>query len=95
MMKTADKKLDYRTIFKGGGGMKQPAWGKVDWLERKIYSEICSHDGIKAKDIGKAVLADRKTINQYLYKAPFMKELCFQDSQMNFWHCHRRNGLKL
>lgn len=65
--------------------MKQPAWGKVDWLERKIYSEICSHDGIKAKDIGKAVLADRKTINQYLYKAPFMKELCFQDSQYQ-WH---------
>ena len=26
---------------------------QTDTLERAIYSEICSHDGIKAKDIGK------------------------------------------
>ena len=46
---------------------------KTDTLERAIYSEICSHDGIKAKDIGKKIAADRKTINQYLYKAPFIE----------------------
>lgn len=28
---------------------------------------------------------DRKTINQYLYKAPFMKELCYQDGEYR-WH---------
>ncbi len=58
---------------------------KTDMLESGIYSVICSHDGIKAKDIGKSVSADRKTINQYLYKAPFMKELCYQDSDFK-WH---------
>lgn len=58
---------------------------KTDLLERAIYSEICSHDGIKAKDIGKTISADRKTINQYLYKAPFMKELCYQDNKYR-WH---------
>lgn len=58
---------------------------KTDLLERAIYSEICRHDGIKAKDIGKYVSADRKTINQYLYKAPFMRELCYQDEAYQ-WH---------
>lgn len=58
---------------------------KTDMLERAIYAEICSHDGIRAKEIGKRVLADRKTINQYLYKAPFMRELCYQDDSCR-WH---------
>ena len=58
---------------------------QTDTLERAIYSEICSHDGIKAKDIGKKIVADRKTINQYLYKAPFMRELCYQDRDFR-WH---------
>ncbi len=58
---------------------------KTDTLERAIYSEICGHDGIKAKDIGKKIAADRKTINQYLYKAPFMRELCYQDQDFR-WH---------
>ena len=57
----------------------------TDTLEKSIYSEICSHDGIKAKDIGKKIAADRKTINQYLYKAPFMRELCYQDQDFR-WH---------
>ena len=54
-------------------------------LERVIYSEICRHDGIRAGDIGKNVSADRKTINQYLYRAPFMRELCYQDDAYQ-WH---------
>ena len=58
---------------------------QTDTLERAIYSEICSRDGIKAKDIGKKIAADRKTINQYLYKAPFMRELCYQDRDFR-WH---------
>lgn len=58
---------------------------KTDMLERVIYSEICRHDGIRAGDIGKNVSADRKTINQYLYRAPFMRELCYQDDAYQ-WH---------
>ena len=57
----------------------------TDMLERAIYAQICSHDGIKARDIGRQITADRKTINQYLHKAPFMKELCYQDSAFQ-WH---------
>lgn len=63
----------------------------TDMLERAIYAEICSHDGILAKDIGKRIAADRKTINQYLYKAPFIKELCYQDSAFQ-WHGYIRQG---
>ena len=58
---------------------------KVDIIERSIYTQICSHDGIKAKDIGKGIQADRHTINQYLYKAPFMRELCYRDDKYQ-WH---------
>lgn len=58
---------------------------KTDLLERAIYSEICSHEGLKAREIGHTVSADRKTINQYLYNAPFMRELCYQDADY-CWH---------
>lgn len=58
---------------------------KTDLLERGIYSEICRCDGIRAKDIGKALSADRSRINRYLYSAPFMKELCYQDADYR-WH---------
>ncbi len=57
----------------------------VDFIERAIYAEICSHDGIKAKDIGKEIAADRHLINQYLYKSPFMHELCYRDENY-LWH---------
>lgn len=58
---------------------------KTDLVERAIYSEICRHDGIKARDIEKRVPADKHLINQYLYKAPFLKELCYQDHDYR-WH---------
>lgn len=61
------------------------AFHRTDMLERAIYAEICHHDGVKARDIGKHVSADRKMINQYLYKAPFMRELCYQDNDFQ-WH---------
>lgn len=57
----------------------------VDFIERSIYADICSHDGIKAKEIGKNLSADRHTINQYLYKSPFMRELCYHDKDY-LWH---------
>lgn len=58
---------------------------KTDLRERAIYHAICSHDGIKAKEIAKEVKLDRTTVNQYLYGAPFMKELCFHDREYQ-WH---------
>lgn len=58
---------------------------KADMMERAMYFVICQNDGIKAVDIGEKVGADRKTINQYLYKAAFMKELCYQDKAYR-WH---------
>lgn len=57
----------------------------VDIIERGIYADIASHDGIKAKDIGKHITYDKHLINQYLYKAPFMKELCYRDEEYR-WH---------
>ncbi len=57
----------------------------MDIIERDIYAVICSHDGIKAKDIGKYAHANRRTVNRYLYCSPFMRELCYRDDEY-FWH---------
>ena len=59
----------------------------MNWneLERKLYSLICKNDGIKAKEIAKAVGAGRMDINRLLYSSPFIRELCYQDEQY-CWH---------
>lgn len=57
----------------------------MDEIENKIYSMICSHDGIKAKEIGSQSGQSRTVINHYLYGSPYMKELCYQDEDYR-WH---------
>lgn len=65
--------------------MAQTKLHKTDLTERAIYSQICSREGIRAREIGKNIGADRTTVNQYLYNAPFMRELCYQDDDF-CWH---------
>lgn len=65
----------------------------TDLTERAIYASICRNDGILARDIAKdiakrnlyRVTADRHTVNQYLYRSPFMRELCYRDGDY-YWH---------
>lgn len=57
----------------------------MDAIEMHIYSLICSHEGIMAKEIGKLTGQTRKSINHYLHGSPYMKELCYQDKQYR-WH---------
>lgn len=64
---------------------EQASFHRTDRLERAVYRVICGRDGIKAKDIAARVGADRTTVNRYLYKAPFMKELCYRDDDF-LWH---------
>lgn len=58
---------------------------KIDILERDIYSLICKSDGIKARELAAALHKERTVVNHYLYGSPFMRELCYRDSQY-FWH---------
>ena len=54
--------------------------------EVRMYSVICRHDGIKAKDIAKETgLVHRTDINRILYGVPFIRELCYRDSDYR-WH---------
>ena len=53
--------------------------------ERKMYALICSHDGIKAKEIANIIGIDRTQINRILYCAPFIHELCYRDDDY-LWH---------
>jgi hypothetical protein len=52
---------------------------------RAVCSVICRHDGIKAREIADILHADRRTVNQILYRSPLMKELCYQDRDY-CWH---------
>ena len=53
--------------------------------EIKMYEMICSNDGIKAREIAKAIGAEKTNINRLLYNAPFIHELCYRDSKYE-WH---------
>ena len=57
----------------------------INETERKMYAVICSHDGIKAKDIAKQIGNEKGDINRLLYGAPFIHELCYRDEQFR-WH---------
>lgn len=57
----------------------------IEIIERNIYALICSHDGIKAKEIAKKLHQERSVINHYLYSSPYMHDLCYQDNAYN-WH---------
>ena len=70
--------MDMNSHFRRKGGKTEP-------LERAVYSVICSHDGIKAREIAREVKGEKRKINQYLYHSPFMRELCYQDKEYR-WH---------
>ena len=48
----------------------------ADQTERAICAAICRSDGIKAREIAKALNLNRTTVNHALYNSPLMKELC-------------------
>ena len=56
-----------------------------DQIERKICAVICQSNGLKARDIAKALNLDRTTINHVLYSSPLLKDLCYQDEAYQ-WH---------
>ena len=51
----------------------------------RMYALICSHDGIKAREIARKLGVEKKEINRLLYLAPFIHELCYQDLE-DCWH---------
>ena len=53
--------------------------------ERAVYAAICSHNGIRARDIAAQLHMDHTTVNRWLYSSPFLKELCWQDRDYR-WH---------
>lgn len=57
----------------------------MDIIERDIYSLISKNDGIKAKDIARAINTDRSVVNHYLYRSAFIKDLCYRDDNY-MWH---------
>ena len=59
---------------------------RIDPIERSIYGCIASsEEGVKAREIARAVRADASAVNHFLYASPFMRELCWQDDEYR-WH---------
>ena len=58
---------------------------EIAQTEIRMYSIICSHDGIKARDIAGKIGVDKTQINRLLYSAPFIRELCYVDDEF-CWH---------
>jgi hypothetical protein len=54
-------------------------------IQQQICAVICSHNGIKARDIAKELELSHETVNRVLYTSPLMKELCWQDQEYR-WH---------
>ena len=64
--------------------MKSPL-KTADQTEQAICAFICRSDGIKAREIAKALNLDHTTVNQALFHSPLMRELCWQDNEY-LWH---------
>ena len=58
---------------------------KINETDVRMYGIICSHDGIKAREIARMIGVDKTGINRLLYSAPFVRELCYRDDDYN-WH---------
>ncbi len=54
-------------------------------IQRAICAEICRRDGVRAREIARALNLDHETVNHMLYSSPLMKELCWQDGDFR-WH---------
>ncbi len=54
-------------------------------LERAVCAVICRSDGVKAREIAKALNAERQDVNRILYSSPLLKELCYSDGDY-CWH---------
>ena len=63
----------------------------ADDLAMRVCAEICRSDGIKAREIALCLGADRREINQTLYRSPLLQELCWQDRDAR-WHGLIRQG---
>ena len=53
--------------------------------EREICAYICGHDGVRAREIAKALDVEREAVNRILYTSPLLHELCWQDREY-CWH---------
>ena len=60
-------------------------------IQQAICAEICRRDGVKAREIARALKLDHQTVNHVLYHSPLMKELCWQDGEYR-WHGIVRQG---
>ena len=60
-------------------------------LQRAVCATICSHEGLRARQIARELGLERQTVDRVLYTSPLMKELCWQDRDYR-WHGLVRQG---
>ena len=57
----------------------------ADDAERAVCAYVCRHEGVKAREIAKALGMDHTAVNRLLYGSPLLHELCWQDGDSR-WH---------
>ena len=62
-----------------------------DEAERAVCAAVCRGNGLRAREIAKALGMDHRTVNRILYSSPLMRELCWQDGDSR-WHGILRQG---
>ena len=62
-----------------------PPLKQSDAVDRAVCAVICRSDGIKAREIARALSLDHTAVNRVLYHSPLLRELCWQDSGYR-WH---------
>ena len=58
---------------------------KSDEIERRICAVICRGDGIKAREIARALSLDHTAVNRVIARSPLLREMCWQDGEYR-WH---------
>ena len=71
-----------RMSARPGGALPLP---RGEETERAICAAICRSDGLKAREIAKALGLDHTTVNRVLLRSPLLLELCWQDGDYR-WH---------
>ena len=62
-----------------------------DEIERRICAVICGGDGMRAREIARALGLDHTAVNRVIARSALLRELCWQDGDFR-WHGILKQG---
>ena len=68
-----------------GGEAVDGVYVDMEQTERAVCAVICRNNGLRAREIARALGMDRSAVNRVLYSSALLRELCWQDGDYR-WH---------